>query len=170
MARAGHEFKLKGRDEDSCPDGEGQCGTDKVLRRRRPTAPIVLATATAVVVASLGVVARPAVAGRPVPGCRSRRGDLSALGAISFSPRVSASMAVGTRHGQGRLFGCNTSNPYVTITSGRVDETFTTTPLNCATLSSTGAAATLIVTWKGAVLGHAASFSPPRRPTPVRRS
>ncbi len=60
---------------------------------------------------------------------------------------------------KGTLFGCDTSNPYMTITSARVDEVFTTTPLNCATLSSTGAAATLTVRWKGKVLGRNASFN-----------
>jgi hypothetical protein len=41
-----------------------------------------------------------------------------------------------------------------------VNESFSTSPLSCATLSSTGAGAVVNVSWKGRVFGQRASFSP----------
>ena len=135
--------------------------TDKVFRRRLPLTLLALATAMGVVVGTLGIVAGPAAArtghyNGAAPGAVT----CQLTGTIRFSPSVSAAMTGQHRSRlKGRLFGCDTSNPYVTITSARVDEVFTTTPLNCATLSSTGAAATLTVRWRGKVLGRNASFN-----------
>ncbi len=135
-------------------------GTDKVIVRRRPMVPIVLVMAIAVVAATLGITAGPAGAKtRAYRGAAPGSVTCQFSGTISFSPRMSASG--GGKHSRlnGRLSGCDTSNSLVRVTSGRVHETFSTTPLNCATLSSTGAAGVGSVTWRGTVLGRSASFS-----------
>jgi hypothetical protein len=135
--------------------------TEKVFMRRRPLVPIVLATTMVVVVAYLGAVASPAAA-RPhgYHGAAPGAVTCQLSGTISFSPRISAT--TGGQHARlkGQLFGCHTSNSAVTITSGLVRETFTTSPLNCKTLSGTGAATTLTARWKGSVWGRHASFTP----------
>ena len=135
-------------------------GTDKVNVRRGPLTPIVLALALAVVAATLGVTAGPAAAkAHRYRGAAPGSVTCQLLGTISFSPRMSASGGGTHAHLNGKLSGCDTSDSLVTVSSGRVHETFSTTPLNCATLSSTGAAATVTVAWRGAVYGRGASFS-----------
>jgi hypothetical protein len=135
--------------------------TEKVFMRRKPLVPIVLATTMVVLVAYLGAVAGPAAArAHRYRGAAPGAVTCQLSGTISFSPRMSAT--TGGQHARlkAKLFGCDTSNSAVTITSARVKETFTTSPLNCKTLASTGAAATLTVRWKGAVWGRGASFTP----------
>ncbi|HEY5025410.1 MAG TPA: glycosyl hydrolase [Acidimicrobiales bacterium] len=135
----------------------------RVFTPRRPRRLLALAAAM-VVVASLGAVAGPAGA-RPERFHGAAPGSVTCQlsGTVSFNPRLSASQS--TAHPSrltGRLSGCRTSNAAVTITSGRVTETFKASPLNCATLSSTGAPASLTVAWKGNAFGHRASFTKTR--------
>jgi len=136
-------------------------GTQKVFLRRRPMAPMVLALTTAVVAASLGVTAGPAVAGtHRYRGAAPGQVTCRLVGTVSFSPKASKSdVAPSSSHLRGRLSHCAASNPGVSISSGRVTEQFSASPLNCATLSGTGARATLSVSWKGALFGLKAAYS-----------
>jgi len=129
--------------------------------RRGPMAPIVLAAVTAVVAASLGVSAGPAAArGHRYRGAAPGQVTCRLAGTISFSPSASTSDGVPrSARLRGRLSGCHASSPAVRITSGKVNEHFSASPLNCATLASTGAPATLAVSWKGALFGQKAAFS-----------
>lgn len=132
--------------------------TEKVWRRRTPLVPVALATA--VVLASVVVGVTPAGARTEAyrgaaPGAVTCR--LS--GAVAFSPRVSTTDAGQHAVLRGTLSRCTTSDNAVKIRSARVTETFTASPLNCTTLAGTGAAATLSVTWRGAMWGRRASFS-----------
>jgi len=54
---------------------------------------------------------------------------------------------------KGELSHCITGNAAVTITGGKVRGSFARSPINCATLSATGASATLTISWRGAVNG-----------------
>ena len=122
--------------------------------------PIVVTTAVVVAAAYLGVVAGPAAASaHRFRGAAPGAVTCLLAGTITFSPRMSTTDGGQRARLNGKLGDCSTSNSAVTISSGRVTETFTTTPLNCKTLTSTGAAATLIVRWKGAVYGRSASFT-----------
>jgi hypothetical protein len=123
--------------------------------------PIALCTATIVVVGYLGVVAGPAAA-RPhrFQGAAPGAVTCQLVGTLRFTPRLSASDAQAhTSRLRGTLADCHTSNGAVTITSGRVRETFSASPLNCATLSGTGAPATLSASWEGNSFGLPATFT-----------
>ena len=101
--------------------------TEKVFMRRKPLVPIVLATTMVVLVAYLGVVAGPAAArAHRYRGAAPGAVTCQLSGTISFSPRMSAT--TGGQHARlkAKLFGCDTSNSAVTITSARLRETFTT--------------------------------------------
>jgi len=129
--------------------------------RPRPMVSIVLATATVVLVAYLGVTAGSAAARArvyrgPAPGAVT----CALSGALSFSPRISASgNAPHSSRLDAKLSSCTTSDGAVRITSGRVRESFPASPLNCASVSSTGAPATVRVKWKGSLFGGRAEFS-----------
>jgi hypothetical protein len=134
----------------------------KVFRRRRPTVPMALATAVAILVAYLGAVAGPATAKTPryrgpAPGAVTcqMKGSMSFLPPVSTSGRGKHSARL-----VGTLSGCNTSSSAVTINEGRLEEKFSSSPLSCATVSSTGAAATSRLTWKGRFYATRATFSP----------
>jgi hypothetical protein len=136
--------------------------TEVVFMRRMPRVAVALCAATVISVAYLGATAGSATARThrykgPAPGAVS----CQLTGTISFSPPMSTS-AGGTHppHLKGKLWGCDTSNSAVTIAGGRLDEKFSSSPLSCATLSSTGAASTLNVSWKGRLYSARASFSP----------
>jgi streptogramin lyase len=55
---------------------------------------------------------------------------------------------------KGKLSSCTTGNAAVTIMSGKLTGSFARSPINCATLSATGASAMLTIKWKGAVNGN----------------
>ena len=133
--------------------------TRQAFTRHRATAALV--TATILSLAYLGVTPGPAGA-RPKHFRGAAPGAVTCqlAGTMSFTPRLSASGS--TAHSSrllGSLSGCHTSNRAVTITSGRVRETFRASPLNCATLSGTGTPATLRASWQGNAFGHPASFT-----------
>ncbi len=132
--------------------------------RRRPMVPMALASAAIVVMAYLGGAAGPAAAGaHRFHGAAPGSVTCQLAGTMVFTPRMTA--ADGKPHSsrlKGTLSGCHTSDGAVTITSGRMSETFGSSPLNCATVTSTGAPATLTVSWKGNAFGHVASFSATR--------
>src|SRR5579863_6575540 len=134
-----------------------------MCRRRIPLVSIALATTIVALVASVGIGANPASAGAhryrgPAPGAVT----CQLSGMISFSPRMS--MTSGGQHARlrGTLFSCTASNSALTITSGRLNEGFSSSPLNCKTLTGTGSAATLTARWKGTVYGRSATFTPTR--------
>ena len=124
-------------------------------------APIVVAAATAVLVAFLGVGAGPAVAHtHKYKGAAPGQVTCRLSGTVSFSPKASKSDGVPrSARLKGNLSSCHTSRSAVRITSGRVRESFSSSPLNCATLSSTGAPGILLVSWRGALFGHSATFT-----------
>jgi hypothetical protein len=55
---------------------------------------------------------------------------------------------------KGKLLECISTNGAVTITKGKVTGSFASSPLSCKTDSTTGAPASLTVTWKGSVTGY----------------
>jgi hypothetical protein len=54
---------------------------------------------------------------------------------------------------KGELSRCETGNAAVTITGGKVRGSFAHSPINCTTLSATGASSTLTISWRGSVNG-----------------
>ena len=100
----------------------------------------------------IGVLASPASA----KGTPHFKGDAPGLVVCNLSASVGFSPAITESGGgtnpssvKGKLSGCVASNSDVTITSGAVKGSFASSPLDCATSSATGTAATLTVTWKG---------------------
>jgi streptogramin lyase len=112
----------------------------------------------AVAIAAVGVLgttpnssakAPPRFSGAP-PGSLSCA--LSAT--LKFSPPITTSGGGNNPSTvKGKLSDCTTGNSAVTITSGKLTGSFARSPINCATLSATGASATLTVRWKGTVNG-----------------
>jgi len=69
---------------------------------------------------------------------------------VTFSPALTLTGGGTNPSGvTGTLSGCTTTNPAVSITGGTVSGSFAKSPLNCATLSATGASSSLSVTWAG---------------------
>lgn len=136
--------------------------TNKIFMRRRPMVAIVLGTATIVSVALWGVPAGSAATGaHPYQGPAPGAVTCQLKGTITFSPKLSASgRGSPTSRLKGGLWGCDTSDSAVTINSARLDGTFASSPLNCATVSGTGVPATWRVTWNGELWGQGANFSP----------
>ncbi len=135
---------------------------ERVVMRRRPMVPIVLATATIVLVALLGGTTDSATARTHVyRGAAPGQVTCLLSGSLSFSPRISSASGTASHSSRliGKLSACTTSDGAVRVTSGRMRESFPASPLNCATLSSTGAPATMRVTWKGTLFGGRAKFS-----------
>ena len=100
----------------------------------------------------VGLLASPASAN----GVPKFKGDAPGLVVCNLSATVGFSPAITESGGgtnassvKGKLSGCVASNSDVTITSGAVKGSFASSPLDCATSSATGSAATLTVTWKG---------------------
>jgi outer membrane protein assembly factor BamB len=75
---------------------------------------------------------------------------------VSFSPPLTLTGG-GTSPSAvtGTLSGCTTTSPAVTITGGTVSGSFAASPLNCATLTATGASSSLSLSWTGS-----GSFTP----------
>lgn len=73
---------------------------------------------------------------------------------VAFSPAMTTAKG-GTNPSKvtGKLSGCVTNTPAVTITGGTVKGSFASSPLDCSTLTSTGVQADLTASWKGAVNG-----------------
>jgi alpha-tubulin suppressor-like RCC1 family protein len=70
---------------------------------------------------------------------------------VTFSPPLKSSGGGGTNGSavKGKVSGCNPSDSSVTVTSAKVTGSFSSSPLSCTTLSTTGASANLNVVWKG---------------------
>ena len=72
----------------------------------------------------------------------------------SFSPPLTKSGGgTSPSAGKGTLSGCTPSNSALSITEGKVTGTFASSPLSCTTMSTTGAAASFDIAWKGSVNG-----------------
>ncbi len=73
---------------------------------------------------------------------------------VPFSPALTdAGGGTNPSTVKGWLSGCTSSNSEVTITAGKVTGSFASSPLSCVTKTTTGAAASLSVAWKGSVNG-----------------
>ncbi len=77
---------------------------------------------------------------------------------VKFSPRLKMTGGgTGSSRVKGVLFNCQPSDSAVTISKATAVGSFASSPLSCTTLSATGAAASLTITWKGTLNGTVAS-------------
>ncbi len=121
------------------------------MRRCRVLGGIVVASLAGALAASVpaGASAPPRFSGA-APG-----GVTCAVSVkVSFSPALTRTGG-GTNRSvvTGTLSGCTTTNSALTLASGKITGSFASSPLNCATLSATGASSSLSVTWDGSVNG-----------------
>jgi virginiamycin B lyase len=112
--------------------------------------------ASAAIVALVLGAASPTSAKAPPRFSGAPPGSLSCVlsATLKFSPPMTrAEGGSSPSTVKGGLSHCTTGNTAVTITGGKLRGSFGSSPINCATLSATGASATLTVSWRGAVNG-----------------
>ena len=101
-------------------------------------------------------VVTPAAATKPPKFSGAAPGSVTcAVSAkVSFSPPLT-STGGGTSPStiSAKLSGCSTSNGVITVKSAKATGFYSSSPYSCVTMSSTGVAATLSISWKGTVTG-----------------
>jgi hypothetical protein len=123
----------------------------------RPLDPLLVGAA---LIAMLGLVAlaTPASAKTSKPpkfvGAAPGSVTCSFSAKVKFSPPLTKSGGgTGLSTVKGTLSNCKTSIGAVTVKTGKMTGSFTTSPLSCATVSSTGANTALTIKWKGSFNG-----------------
>ncbi len=132
----------------------------RIAFKRTVRSPLLVVAVAASLLAVMGMVitATPATAKTPTPpkyaGAAPGSVTCSLFAKVSFSPPLTKSGG-GTDPSavKGTLSGCSSTNSAVTITKGKVIGSFASSPLSCATTSTTGASASLTIAWKGSVNG-----------------